>query len=195
MHSLLKSLTIFLFLGILAACKPEADNNKTVATDITGADFAQSLSLTDHHGKPTTLQDFKGKAILLFFGYIHCPDVCPTTMLNLKQAMNLLGKRSDEVQVLFVTLDPERDSQEVLAKFVPSFDSRFIGLRGSVAEINATAKVFKIFASKVQSEGGSDYTIDHSAGLYVFDKAGKIRLYVDYAEKPADIARDLLQLL
>lgn len=195
MHSLLKSLTFFLFLSILVACKPTADHNKTIATDITGADFAQSISLIDHNGKPTTLMDFRGKAILLFFGYTHCPDVCPTTMLNLKQAMKLLGKRSDEVQVLFVTLDPERDSQDVLAKFVPSFDSRFIGLRGSVAEINATAKLFKIFTSKVQSEGGGDYTIDHSAGLYVFDKEGKIRLYVDYAEKPADIARDLLSLL
>jgi protein SCO1/2 len=171
------------------------DSNKTVATDITGADFAQGLSLTDHNGKPTSLQDFKGKAVVLFFGYTHCPDVCPTTMLDLKHTMKLLGKRADEVQVLFVTLDPERDTQEVLAKFVPSFDPRFIGLRGSVAEINATAQVFKIFASKVQSEGKGAYTIDHSAGLYVFDKAGKIRLYVEYAEKPADIAHDILHIL
>ncbi|MFM2434102.1 MAG: hypothetical protein RL063_81 [Pseudomonadota bacterium] len=195
MHSLLKSLGFLVLICVLAACKPAADSNKTVATDISGADFAQGLSLTDHNGKPTSLQDFKGKAVVLFFGYTHCPDVCPTTMLDLKQTMKLLGKRADEVQVLFVTLDPERDTQEVLAKFVPSFDPSFIGLRGSVAEINATAQVFKIFASKVQSESRGAYTIDHSAGLYVFDKAGKIRLYVEYAEKPADIAHDILHIL
>ena len=104
MHSLLKSLSLLLFICLLAACKPTADNNKTMATDISGADFAQGLSLTDHNGKPTSLQDFKGKAVVLFFGYTHCPDVCPTTMLDLKHTMKLLGKRADEVQVLFVTL-------------------------------------------------------------------------------------------
>ena len=142
-----------------------------------------------------TLADFKGKAVALFFGYTHCPDVCPTTMADLKQAMKLLGSRANELQVLFVTLDPERDTQEVLAKFVPSFDASFIGLRGSMDEVTTTAKAFKIFSSKVQSEGHSGYTIDHSAGLYVFDKAGKIRLYIDYSERPADIASDIKQIL
>lgn len=199
-HSLARTLCNFLrnfLLIILAstlfACKPAGD--KVVATDITGADFAQTLNLTDHNGKRRTLDEFKGKVVALFFGYTHCPDVCPTTMADLKQAMKLLGSKADEVQVLFVTLDPERDTQEVLAKFVPSFDKRFIGLRGTNQEIEATAKNFKIFMSKVASEGKGDYTIDHSAGMYVYDKTGKIRLYVDYGEKPADIANDIKTIL
>ena len=179
----------------LVACKPSPAVGKLVATDITGADFGQTLSLTDHTGKPRTLTDFKGKAVVLFFGYTHCPDVCPTTMSDLKQTMKLLGPNANAVQVLFVTLDPERDTQAVLAQFVPSFDTRFIGLRGSVEATAITAKAFKIFASKVQSEGKSGYTIDHSAGMYVFDKNGKIRLYIDYAEKPADIANDIKTIL
>jgi protein SCO1/2 len=193
--SVMRYLLMLLLMCGLAACKPAGETGKFVATDISGADFAQRLSLMDHTGKQRTLTDFKGKAIALFFGYTHCPDVCPTTMVDLKQTIKLLGPRADELQVLFVTLDPERDTQEVLSKFVPSFDSRFIGLRGSVEEIEATAKVFKIFASKVKSEGRSGYTIDHSAGIYVFDKTGKIRLYVDYGEKPADMANDIKQIL
>lgn len=195
MFNLLKSISLLLLISCLAACKPAAEANQLVATDITGADFAQSFHLTDHTGQARTMADFKGKAVALFFGYTHCPDVCPTTMADLKQTMKLLGPRADELQVLFVTLDPERDTQEVLAKFVPAFDARFIGLRGSVAETAATAKVFKIFSSKVQAEGRSGYTIDHSAGMYVFDKAGKIRLYVDYGEKPAEMASDITLIL
>jgi len=191
----MKYFLTLLLMAVLVACKPAANESKFVGTDITGADFSQGLSLTDHTGKPRTLAEFKGKAVALFFGYTHCPDVCPTTMLDLKQAMKLLGSRADELQVLFVTLDPERDTQAVLAQFVPSFDSRFLGLRGSVEEIAATTKVFKIFASKVQSESRGGYTIDHSAGIYVFDKTGKIRLYIDYGEKPADMASDIKQIL
>jgi protein SCO1/2 len=193
--NLLKSISLLLLISCLAACKPASEANQLVATDITGADFAQSFHLTDHNGQARTLADFKGQAVALFFGYTHCPDVCPTTMADLKQTMKLLGPRADELQVLFVTLDPERDTQEVLAKYVPAFDARFIGLRGTVEETAATAKVFKIFSSKVQSEGRSGYTIDHSAGMYVFDKAGKIRLYVDYGEKPAEMANDIKLIL
>lgn len=191
----MRYLLMVLLIGVLAACKPAADTSKLVATDITGADFAQSLSLTDHTGKPRTLADFKGKAVALFFGYTHCPDVCPTTMADMKQAMKMLGSRADEVQVLFVTLDPARDTQEVLAQFVPSFDKRFIGLRGSELETAAVAASFKVYVKKVEEQGKGAYTIDHSAGTYVYDKSGKIRLYVDYGEKPADIANDIKQIL
>ena len=191
----MRYLLMVLLMCCLAACKPADDKHKFVATDITGADFAQSLSLTDHTGKSRTLNDFKGKAIALFFGYTHCPDVCPTTMLSLKQTMKLLGSRAGELQVLFVTLDPERDTQAVLAQFIPSFDSRFMGLRGSVDEIAATTKAFKVYSSKVPSESRGGYTVDHSAGIYVFDKSGKIRLYVDYGETPADMASDIKQIL
>lgn len=184
-----------LLMLVLAACKPAGEQNRFSATDVSGADFAQALSLTDHTGKPRTLADFKGKAVAIFFGYTHCPDVCPTTMADMKQTMKLLGARSDEVQVLFVTLDPERDTQAVLAQYVPSFDKRFIGLYGTKDEIAKATADFKIFASKVENSGKSGYTIDHSAGLYLYDKTGKIRLYVAYGEKPAVIAADIEKLL
>lgn len=195
MQKFLKICSLAILLSFLAACQPATEAGKLVSQDISGADFGQTFHLTDHTGKPRTMDDFKGKAIALFFGYTHCPDVCPTTMADLKQTMKLLGPRADEVQVLFVTLDPKRDTQEVLAQFVPSFDARFIGLRGSEEEIAATAAVFKIYAKKVEAQGQSGYTIDHSAGMYIFDKNGKIRLYVDYGQKPADIANDIKLIL
>ncbi len=193
---LLASLVLF-----LSACNPNAQSGTDskaasfVGTDITGADFVKPLSLTDHNGKKRTMSDFKGKVVTLFFGYTHCPDVCPTTMVDLKQTMKLLGGKSDQVQVLFVTVDPQRDTQEVLAQFVPSFDSRFIGLWGSLQETAETLGNFKIYYSKVPSKTQGDYTIDHSAGMYVFDRQGKIRLYLDYGQKPADIASDLTKLM
>jgi protein SCO1/2 len=198
MNSVIKMFGLILLLSLLVACKPASVDNgaqKFVSTDITGADFEQHMRLADHTGKVRTLDDFKGKVVVLFFGYTHCPDVCPTTMADLKQTMKLLGKSADEVQVLFVTLDPSRDTQEVLAQFVPAFDPRFIGLRGTEEEVAATAKMFKIFSSRVASEGRSGYTIDHSAGMYVYDKLGKIRLYVEYGEKPANIANDISHIL
>lgn len=164
-------------------------------TDITGADFANTLQLTDHTGKPTQLSDFKGKVVVLFFGYTHCPDICPTTMSELANAMKKMGANSDQIQVLFVTLDPERDTPSVLAQYVPSFDKRFIGLYGSPDQIANVASNFKIFYSKQQEQGQSGYTIDHSAGVYVFDKQGKIRIYLKYGQKPQEIADDLSKLL
>lgn len=196
MNHILKFLYLSLVLLSLVACQPQnAAETKLVATDISGADFPVTLRLTDHTGKARSMDDFKGKVVALFFGYTNCPDVCPTTMSDLKQTMKLLGEQANDVQVLFVTLDPARDTQEVLAQFVPAFDPRFIGLRGTEEEIAATAAVFKIFSNKVKSEGASGYTLDHSAGMYVFDKAGKIRLYVEYGEKPADLANDLKTLM
>lgn len=191
----MRNLWLIVLALVLSACQPSAENGQFIATDITGADFAQTLSLTDHTGKPRTLADFNGKVVALFFGYTHCPDVCPTTMVDLKHTMKLLGTRADEFQVLFVTLDPERDTQALLAQYVPEFDARFIGLYGTKEEIAAVAKDFKIFAAKVENSGKSGYTIDHSAGMYVFDKTGKVRLYVDYGAKPADIAADIKKLL
>lgn len=184
-----------LLIIVLSACQPSAQQSQFSATDISGADFAQTLQLTDHNGAARTLADFKGKVVALFFGYTHCPDVCPTTLADLKQAVKLLGARGDDVQVLFVTLDPERDTQEVLAQYVPSFDPRFLGLYGTQDEIAKVTEDFKIFASKVQSGGKSGYTIDHSAGVYLYDKTGKIRLYVAYGEKPAVIAADIEKLM
>lgn len=190
--------SLVLFLG---ACNPNAQSdtgNKTadfVGTDITGADFPKPIKLTDHHGNLRTMSDFKGKVVTLFFGYTRCPDVCPTTMSDLKHTMKLLGDKADQVQVLFVTVDPQRDTQQILAQFVPSFDPRFIGLRGSLQETAETLGNFKIYYSKVEGKVKGDYTVDHSAGTYVFDKTGKIRLYLNYGQKPADIASDLSKLM
>lgn len=184
-----------IFLAGLAACSSDKQAQPFTATDVTGADFANAFKLTDHTGKVRTLEDFKGKAVALFFGYTHCPDVCPTTMADLASAMKLLGERSDEVQVLFVTVDPERDTQEVLAQYVPSFDERFIGLYGTPEETAEVVKNFKVFYAKQDTAGKSDYTIDHSSGIYGFDKDGKVRLYFNYGQKPQEIANDLKQIL
>ncbi len=190
-----RQLFMILTLCLLASCESNQTSKSFVGTDITGADFSKSLALTDHTGTPRTLEDFKGKVVLMFFGFTHCPDVCPTTMLDLKNTMKLLGDKADEVQVLFVTVDPERDTQEILAKFVPSFDSRFIGLRGDAEQTAETVKNFKIYYAKVPGKSENDYSIDHSAGMYAFDKQGKVRLYLGYGQKAEDIASDVQNLL
>ena len=191
----MKKIVIFAFFLLLAACDPTKTPTPFVGTDMTGADFANAFTLTDHTGKPRKMDDFKGKVVALFFGFTHCPDVCPTTMVDLKQTMKLLGDKSSQVQVLFVTLDPERDTQAVLAKFVPYFDARFIGLRGNAQQTADTLKNFKVFYAKVPGKSESDYGIDHSAGMYVFDKTGKIRLYMGYGQKPAEMVSDISKLL
>lgn len=180
---------------LLSACSPSTEEPSLFGTDITGADFAMDFKLTDHHGETRQLSDYQGKVVALFFGFTHCPDICPTTMADLAAAMKLMGKNSDHVQVLFVTVDPERDTQAVLSEFVPSFDSRFVGLTGTTEEIERTAQTFKIFYAKQQEPGQSGYSFDHSAGVYVYDKKGKIRIYLKYGQKPQEIAHDLSRLL
>lgn len=162
-------------------------------TDITGLDYARGFTLTDHTGKQRTLADFKGKAVLVFFGFTHCPDVCPTTLAEMAAVMKELGPQADKVQVLFVSLDPERDTPELLAKYVPAFDPRFIGLVGDKAATDKVAKDFKIFYQKTGK--GENYSIDHTAGSYVFDSEGRIRLFVRHGQGPAPIADDLKLLL
>jgi protein SCO1/2 len=196
----MRSLFLVALLSILTACgKPqgsvEAPAGDFVGTDISAADFPGTLSLTDHTGKLRTLADYKGKVIVLFFGYTHCPDVCPTTMSDLRNVMKQLGDKSDQVQVLFVTVDPERDTQEILSKFVPSFDKRFVGLRGNAEQTKETLKNYKIFMSKVEGKSANDYSIDHSAGMYVFDKTGKIRVYFGYGQKINEMVSDIQKLL
>lgn len=164
-------------------------------TDVTGLDYAKDFALTDHNGIPRTLADFRGKVVLVFFGYTHCPDVCPTTMAELAGVMKELGKDADRVQVLFVTLDPARDTQALLAKYVPAFDPRFLGLRGDQAATEKTAKEFKIFFQKVDGKTADTYTIDHTAGSYVFDAKGRVRLFVRNGQGAAPIAHDLAILL
>ncbi|MGE5491515.1 MAG: SCO family protein [Actinomycetota bacterium] len=164
-------------------------------TDITGASFGQHLALTDHNGQPRRLEDFRGKAVVLFFGYTACPDVCPTTLAKFAEVMKALGPEAQKVQVLFVTLDPERDTPARLKEFVPWFDPSFIGLYGDRAAIDAAAKEFRIYAAKKEVGGGMGYVLDHTAGAYVFDPAGRLRLFVSDTGQVADIAADLKVLL
>ena len=181
----------------LAACDklPGKQKESFQNTDVTGLDYAKGLALTDHTGKPRTLADFKGKAVVVFFGYTQCPDVCPTTMAEMASVMQKLGPLADQVQVLFVTLDPERDTQELLANYVPAFDKRFLGLRGTPEQTAKTAKEFKVFYSKVPGTDPGSYTIDHTAGSYVFDRDGRLRLFIRHGQGPDPIVHDLRQLL
>ena len=149
-----------------------------VNTDITGSDIGRDFKLTDHTGQVRTLADYRGKVVALFFGFTQCPDICPTTLAELAQVKKDLGADGDKFQVLFITLDPERDTQEVLASFVPALDPSFVALRGSREEINKVAKDFKVFAEKVISKDGVGYTIDHTAGLFVFDTQARLRLFI-----------------
>lgn len=164
-------------------------------TDVTGLDFAKDFALTDHNGKKRTLSDFKGQAVVVFFGFTHCPDVCPTTMSEMASVMKELGQQADRVQVLFVTVDPERDTPALLAKYVPSFDSRFLGLVGTPAETEKVAKDFKIFYQKVPGKEPGNYSMDHTAGSYVFDPQGRLRLFVRHGQGAEPIAHDLKILL
>ena len=182
---------------LLAGCDKLATKTPAfVNTDITGLDYAKGFSLTDHTGKPRTLQDFRGKLVVLFFGYTQCPDVCPTTMAKMAAVLKELGPASKDVQVLFVTLDPERDTQELLAAYVPAFHPSFIGLRGDAEATARTAKEFKVFYAKTPSgDDPKNYTVDHMSGSYVFDREGRVRLLVRHEAEPGAIASDLRQLL
>ena len=166
-----------------------------VNTDITGIDYAQKFSLTDHQGQARTLEDFRGKLVLLFFGYTQCPDVCPTTLSEMAQVMKLLDKDADKVQVLFVTLDPERDTPALLSRYVPSFYPSFLGLVGDKAATDEVVKEFKLFVQKIPAKTGSGYTIDHTAGSYLFDTQGHIRLFIRHGQGAEPIAQDIRSLL
>jgi protein SCO1/2 len=181
----------------LAACDklPGKQKESFQNTDVTGLDYAKGFSLTDHTGKPRTLADYKGKVVVVFFGYTQCPDVCPTTMAEMASVMQKLGPLADQVQVLFITLDPERDTQQLLAQYVPAFDKRFVGLRGTPEQTAKTAKDFKVFYSKVPGTEPGSYTIDHTAGSYVFDRDGRLRLFIRHGQGPDPIVHDLRQLL
>jgi protein SCO1/2 len=176
---------------LLAACQPPAFK----AVDITGASYAQGFALDNAQGKRTTLADFKGKAVVVFFGFTQCPDVCPTTLGDLAEVKKRLGAAGEQVQVVFITLDPERDTPAVLGEYVPQFDPSFVGLRGSAEQTAATAKDFKIFYAKVAGKTPTTYTLDHTAGAYVFDKDGRVRLFVRHGTPVDDVVADLRRLL
>jgi len=192
--SLLRTCCIAALLLILTACSPKPEFKNI---DITGSTaFGKDFSLVDPDGKVRTLADFKGKVVVMFFGYTQCPDVCPTTLTEMQQVMTILGPKSDKVQVLFVTVDPQRDTAAILKQYVPAFDSRFLGLRpeDDVA-LEKVAKDFKIYYKKVPGISSGSYTIDHSAGSYAFDSDGRLRLYIKHAQGPETLAHDLKELL
>jgi len=180
----------------LVACGEKSPPAPTFAnTDVTGLAYGKGFELTDHQGQRRTLADYKGKAVVVFFGFMHCPDVCPTTMMEMSNVMKLLGTDADRVQVIFITLDPARDSQDLLRQYVTAFDPRFVGLRGTQEEIDRTASEFKVFHEKVAGKEPGSYTIDHTAGSYVFDPEGRLRLFVRHGQGEEPVAHDLKMLL
>lgn len=198
MAALIRLALILLLTASLGACdklsfgsaKPQFN-----AVDITGAEYARALSLTDADGQRRTLGDFKGKVTLVFFGYTQCPDVCPTTLGELAAVKRDLGKDGERVQGVFVSLDPQRDTPQVLKAYVSAFDPSFVGLRGSDEETKAVARDFKVFFAQVPGREEGSYTIDHTAGTYVFDATGKVRLFVRYGAGAEALRHDLKLLL
>jgi protein SCO1/2 len=181
-------------LATLAGCGGDAGKPKFQLTDITGVPWGKKLELTDHDGKRRTLEDFKGKVIVLFFGFTHCPDACPTTLAELATVAKELGPDAQRMQVLIVTVDPERDTPEVLQKYVPAFNPSFLGLYGTPAETAAAAKEFKVYVQKQPQPGGS-YTVDHSAGTFIFDREGRLRLFGNYGVGAKALLHDIRLLL
>lgn len=176
---------------LLTACAPQ----KFSSVDITGASYARDFQLTDHQGAPRQLADYKGKVVAIFFGFAQCPDVCPTTLADMAELKRLLGADGNQLQVIFVTVDPERDTREVLAQYVPAFDPSFVGLRGTPEQTLATAQEFKVFFQKVPGATPTSYTIDHTAGSYVFDREGRVRLFVRHKQDLDSVVADIKRLL
>ena len=178
---------------LLAACSPDAQKFKSI--DITGADYAKGFALADHNGAQRTLADFKGKVVVVFFGFTQCPDVGPTALADLAEVKRLLGPQGDKLQGLFVSVDPERDTPEVLKAYMTNFDPGFLALRPTAEQLPEVAKAFKIFYKKVEGPTPTSYTMEHSAGSYVFDPQGRVRLYTRQAVGAQGLAEDLALLL
>jgi protein SCO1 len=186
--------------GGLTACdkRPAADNAPKITfrgADITGATYARALSLPDIDGKPRTLADFKGKVTAVFFGYTQCPDACPTTLAELAQVRKALGADGDKLQGVFVSLDPERDTPEILKSYMASFDPSFIALRGTPEQTKAAADEFKIFYAKVPGKVEGSYTLDHTAGTFVIDTQGNVRLFERYGAGVEAMSADIKALI
>ncbi len=183
------------FLVGVAACQPTTPALNLKGTDVSNAKIGVDFTLIDHNGNFKRLSDFYGQAIVLFFGYIHCPDVCPTTLAEMAEAMNRLGNDADKVTVLFVSVDPKRDTPDIMKAYVTSFHPRFIGLTGSATDIAEVGRAFKVVAEKRGDVAGGNYTIDHSAGAYIYDPSGRLRSYVTYGSGADVLVHDLKQVL
>jgi protein SCO1/2 len=180
-------------IGSFSACSESKPQFSSV--DLTGADYAKDFALSDQDGKPRSLKDFQGKVVALFFGYTQCPDVCPTTMTEMAQVRKLLGPDGEKLQVLFVTVDPERDTPAVLKAYMANFDPSFIALRGTPEQLAAMAKDFKVYFKKVEGKTAGSYSMDHSAASYVYDTQGRLRLYTRYGSGAQALASDIRLLL
>ena len=186
-----KFFVILLLLSTLMSC---SDNNLIFnGSNLTEAKWDSHFELTSHRGETKTTKDFKGKVVAIFFGFVSCPDICPTTLIELKNIKSQLGKNSNQLEVLFISLDPERDTQEVLSKYMPSFDSSFIGLTGTIENIEKISQQFKVYRKKVTQ--GESYTIDHSSGIYLLDKKGEIRVRHSYGSEIKLIVEDIEALI
>lgn len=186
------ALAALLALG-LAACSPDKPQFKSI--DITGADYARDFRLADHNGQVRSMADFKGKAVVVFFGFTQCPDVCPTAMGELAQVKSALGADGERLQGIFISLDPERDTPEVLKAYMANFDPGFLALRPTLEQLPEVSKQFKIFYKKNEGKTPGSYTLDHSAGSYVFDPQGRVRLYTRQGTGAAALAEDVKLLL
>ncbi len=184
-----------LFLSLALLVSGCTEPRKFISVDLSMVDWGKDFKLTDHNGRTRTLGDFNGKVVVLFFGYTQCPDVCPTTLSTMREVMTLLGDDSKRVQVLFATVDPARDTPQLLAQFVPAFHPAFIGLYGNEATIAATAKDFKVFYLKQPGKTPESYSVDHSTSSFAFDPSGRLRLLLRHAESPANVAADIRLLL
>ena len=186
------------FLGLLAAaaltaCSPDKPAFKGV--DITGADYAKDFALADQNGQTRGIKDFAGKVVVVFFGYTQCPDVCPTTLQELLEVQRMLGADGARVQPVFITVDPERDTAELLKAYMANFDPSFVALRPTPEQLQALLKDFKIYAKKVDGKTPTSYTMDHSAQSYVYDPKGRLRLYNRYGSGPQALADDIKLIL
>lgn len=180
----------------LAGCQksgPEKQAFKGV--DLTGAEYARHINLTDQEGRARSLADFRGKVLVVFFGYTQCPDVCPTTMAEVAEVKRSLGADGDKVQGIFVTIDPERDTAQLLKAYMASFDPGFVALRGSAEQTQAAAKEFKVFFAKVPGKTPENYTMDHTAASFIFDTEGRVRVYARYGSGAQPLADDIKLLL
>jgi protein SCO1 len=191
LHSSLRLFWSIIICSALAGC--DGGGPQFRSTDITGAPYGHTLELADHTGKPRRLEDWRGKAVVLVFGFTHCPDVCPTTLADIALALKELGPDAERVQVLMVSVDPERDTPQALAKYVSAFDPRFVALRGDLEATRKAAQEFKVYFEKRKQ--GESYTVDHSAQSYVIDPQGKLRLLVRHDRIAQDLAPDLRALL
>lgn len=194
-RTLLLAAASAVFLGACSDRPADATASGFSGIDITGADYAKGFTLTDHNGQTRNLTDFKGQVVVIFFGFTQCPDVCPTSMGELAEARRLLGPQGDKLQGLFISIDPERDTPEIMKAYMASFDPSFLALYAAPDQLPELAKSFKVYYKKVDGKTPTSYTMDHSAGSYVYDTRGRVRLYHRYGSGAPALAGDVKKLL